>query len=136
MLAFTPSRASSSRTRLGPTRCFPSLKSGKLDLLAVLNDGLADGRDVSWIWDADLEVIVPRVRRAMCNGGRATELALQLKYVGLRARFGSPWSRRRGAALDCAVAEGEAGRPLYALTTYSPLLTLRGLLAECPLARR
>src|SRR5213076_387388 len=48
-----------------------TLEGGELDLLAVLNDRTADGRDVSWVWDADWELLVPHVRRMTCAGTRA-----------------------------------------------------------------
>src|SRR5439155_18943496 len=60
-----------------------ALEPGEHDLLGVLNDNIADGRDVSWIWDADFELLAPRIRRATCSGTRAAELALRLKYAGV-----------------------------------------------------
>ena len=60
-----------------------ALEDGEHDVLAVLNDNIADGRDVSWVWDADFEVLAPRVRRATCSGTRAAEMALRLKYAGV-----------------------------------------------------
>ena len=60
-----------------------TLEDGALDLWLALNDGIADGRDVSWIWDADFEVLAGRVRRATCSGTRAEEMALRLKYAGV-----------------------------------------------------
>ena len=38
-----------------------ALEPGEHDLLGVLNDHIADGRDVSWIWDADFELLAGRV---------------------------------------------------------------------------
>ena len=60
-------------------------RAGPLDVLAILNDRIADGRDVSWIWDADFELLAARVRRVTCSGTRAAELALRLKYAGVPA---------------------------------------------------
>ncbi|HYM57678.1 MAG TPA: MurT ligase domain-containing protein, partial [Solirubrobacteraceae bacterium] len=60
-----------------------ALEGGRLDLFGVLNDGIADGRDVSWVWDADWEILVPHVERMTCSGTRAAELALRLKYAGV-----------------------------------------------------
>ena len=60
-----------------------TLEDGEHDVFAVLNDNIADGRDVSWVWDADFEVLAPRVRRATCSGTRAAEMALRLKYAGV-----------------------------------------------------
>ena len=37
-----------------------ALEPGDHDVLGVLNDNIADGRDVSWIWDADFELLAPR----------------------------------------------------------------------------
>ena len=34
-----------------------ALDAGQHDVLAILNDRTADGRDVSWIWDADFEIL-------------------------------------------------------------------------------
>jgi UDP-N-acetylmuramyl tripeptide synthase len=107
------------------------LEPGKHDLLAVLNDNIADGRDVSWIWDADFELLAGRVRRVTCSGTRAPELALRLKYAGVEAaliRVEPDLSRAlREAAEDRP--DGEAhDAPLYALPTYTAMLSLRDLL--------
>ena len=59
------------------------LEHEELDVLAILNDRVADGRDVSWVWDADFEMLAGRVRRVTCAGTRAAELAVRLKYAGV-----------------------------------------------------
>jgi lipid II isoglutaminyl synthase (glutamine-hydrolysing) len=110
-----------------------ALEDGELDLWLALNDGIADGRDVSWVWDADFELLAGRVRRVTCSGTRAEEMALRLKYAGFEAPLAV--ERNLGRSLDAAVADGD-GRPLYALPTYTALLDLRDLLAERGLARR
>jgi UDP-N-acetylmuramyl tripeptide synthase len=100
---------------------------GGLDLLIALNDGIADGRDISWIWDADFENLAPNAHRVICSGTRAPELALRLKYAGLppeRLEIVGPLAQ----ALDRSLAGGNGG-PLYALPTYTALLELRDLLA-------
>jgi UDP-N-acetylmuramyl tripeptide synthase len=101
------------------------LEDGEHDLLCVLNDNIADGRDVSWVWDADFEVLAPRVRRATCSGTRAAEMALRLKYAGM------PSDRllvepHLDAALDRALGDGHGA--LYALPTYTAMLALRDAL--------
>jgi UDP-N-acetylmuramyl tripeptide synthase len=102
-----------------------ALDDGDHDVLAVLNDRTADGRDVSWIWDADFEVIAGRVRRVTCSGTRAAELALRLKYAGVPTdRLHVVPALDRG--LDAALDAGE-GR-LVALPTYTAMLALRQLL--------
>jgi UDP-N-acetylmuramyl tripeptide synthase len=109
-----------------------TLDEGEHDLLAILNDHTADGRDVSWIWDADVEVLAPRVRRVTCSGTRAAELALRFKYAGVPAdRIAVQPALER--ALDEAAAAGE-GR-LVALPTYTAMLELRALLARRGMTR-
>jgi UDP-N-acetylmuramyl tripeptide synthase len=105
-----------------------ALEPGELDVLGVLNDRTADGRDISWIWDADFELLDGSVRRMTCSGTRAAELALRLKYAGVapeRLRVVSDLS----AALDSALASAEDGR-LFALPTYTALLELRAELSR------
>jgi UDP-N-acetylmuramyl tripeptide synthase len=103
-----------------------ALEPGEHDVLALLNDAEADGRDVSWIWDADFENFAPRVRRVTCAGSRGPELALRLKYAGV------PVSRiavepALDQALDQAVSAAQ-GQTVYALPTYTAMLELRDVL--------
>jgi lipid II isoglutaminyl synthase (glutamine-hydrolysing) len=106
-----------------------ALEPGEHDLLGVLNDNIADGRDVSWIWDADFELLTGRVRRVTCSGTRAAELAVRLKYAGIE-----PERIRVQPDLAAAVSTAQAdappgGAPLYALPTYTAMLSLRELLS-------
>jgi lipid II isoglutaminyl synthase (glutamine-hydrolysing) len=104
-----------------------ALEGRELDLLGVLNDRTADGRDVSWVWDADWELLAPHVRRMTCSGTRAAELALRLKYAGAdAARLHVVDDLEAG--LDAALGAGDG--PLYVLPTYTALLELRELLAR------
>ena len=104
------------------------LEDGEHDMFAVLNDNIADGRDVSWVWDADFEVLAPRVRHVTCSGTRAAEMALRLKYAGV------PPDRiavepELGAGLDAALrSTPPAPGRLFALPTYTAMLALRDLL--------
>jgi len=105
-----------------------ALEPGEHDLLGVLNDQIADGRDVSWIWDADFELLADRVRSVTCSGNRAADLAVRLKYAGIDTARINVQSDLR-TALDQAAADGaQAGSTLYALPTYTAMLALRELL--------
>jgi lipid II isoglutaminyl synthase (glutamine-hydrolysing) len=83
-----------------------ALEPGEHDLLGVLNDNIADGRDVSWIWDADFELLAGRVRSAVCAGTRAAELAVRLKYAGVE-----PERITVQPNLERALAHAAAGTP-------------------------
>jgi UDP-N-acetylmuramyl tripeptide synthase len=105
--------------------------NGGIDLWLALNDRIADGRDVSWIWDADFELLAGSVRRVICAGTRAPEMALRLKYAGWpqdAIEVMTPIER----SLDAAVAA--APERLFALPTYTALLELRTMLSRRGLA--
>ena len=105
---------------------------GDLDLWIALNDGIADGRDVSWIWDADFELLAGAARHVTCSGTRAPEMALRLKYAGWPPESIAVEDEIAGS-LERAVAQAD-GR-LFALPTYTALLELRTLLADRGLAK-
>ena len=104
------------------------LEPGELDLLAILNDRIADGRDVSWIWDADFELLGGHARRITCAGTRAAELAVRFKYAGIPAER-LHVTHHLPSALDRALGQAADGR-VFALPTYTALLELRDELAR------
>lgn len=59
----------------------------KSNLLFVLNDNYADGRDVSWIWDADFELLKNHTGKIFISGTRAFDAALRLKYAGVDTKL-------------------------------------------------
>jgi UDP-N-acetylmuramyl tripeptide synthase len=98
------------------------------DLGAVVicvNDRDADGRDVSWIWDADFERLIATGRPLVASGSRAEEVALRLKYAGaLACPEPDPVEAITVAASLCA-----PGRVVAVLATYTAMLEIRrGLL--------
>jgi hypothetical protein len=52
-------------------------------ILFILNDNIADGQDVSWIWDVDFERAVGHTQTLTISGTRALDLAIRLKYAGI-----------------------------------------------------
>jgi UDP-N-acetylmuramyl tripeptide synthase len=97
-------------------------------LVVALNDAIADGRDVSWIWDVDFEPLIPGLERLVVTGERAAELALRFKYGGLdpEAIDVLPSLER---ALDRGLELTPAGGELILLPTYTAMLALRKIVA-------
>jgi UDP-N-acetylmuramyl tripeptide synthase len=96
--------------------------------LVGLNDRQADGRDVSWIWDVDFELLCGRAEMVIPSGDRAYDLAVRLKYAGLEAaRQAEPDLGRAVDALIEAVPRGGEG---FLLCTYTAMLDLRALLVR------
>jgi lipid II isoglutaminyl synthase (glutamine-hydrolysing) len=106
--------------------------SEPIDLWIALNDRIADGRDISWVWDADFELLAGGVRKVVCAGTRAPELALRLKYAGWPTDSIEVVPAIEGS-LDRAVAAAPVR--LFALPTYTALMELRKLLADRGLAK-
>ena len=114
----------------GANEALRTLETGVPPVLVIaLNDAIADGRDVSWIWDVDFEPLLPHVGRVVATGERAAELGLRLVYGGLPAdRLEVVPSLER--ALDRGLELVDAGTDLVILPTYTAMLSLRGVLTE------
>ena len=119
----------------GANEALRTLESGVPPVLVVaLNDAIADGRDVSWIWDVDFEPILARVERVVASGERAAEIGLRFVYGGLPAERLEIVPSLEDA-LDRGLASIEAGTELVVLPTYTAMLALRGILTERGLVR-
>ncbi len=103
-------------------------------LVFALNDEIADGRDVSWIWDVDFEPLLPGLERLVASGGRAAELALRFRYGGLD-EDAIELEPDLGAALDRGLALTPDDGELVVLPTYTAMLGLQRLLASRGLAK-
>jgi UDP-N-acetylmuramyl tripeptide synthase len=101
---------------------------GEKRLLLLLNDDIADGRDVSWIWDADFELLADGAASTVVSGRRAEDMALRLKYAGFPP--GLPVVPDAGVALSLALRETPPGENLFVLPTYTAMLEVRELLAR------
>jgi UDP-N-acetylmuramyl tripeptide synthase len=98
-------------------------------LIVALNDAIADGQDVSWIWDVDFEPLLEHVGLVIVSGERAAELGLRMTYGGLPdERLEVIPSLER--ALDRGLGLVEAGTELVVLPTYTAMLALRGILTD------
>lgn len=98
-------------------------------LLAALNDRDADGRDVSWIWDADFEALAPAIEHVVVTGIRSRDLANRFKYAGVardRVEVVDEWA----AAIDRAIGATVTGGELVVLATYTAMLAIHGELAR------
>lgn len=123
---------------IGATQVFktiaPQLKSEDR-LLMALNDNLADGTDVSWIWDAEFEKLLVTSDKLLvtCSGIRAHDLALRLKYAGfsLKNIIIEP-------GLENALKQARTGLKgrLFILPTYTAMLELQHILAKSGIKKK
>ena len=90
--------------------------------LFLVNNRIADGRDVSWLWDINLGP----VRRAVTSGERALEMLIRLRYEP-RMEEAQSFPREADAFRAALAATPEGGR-LAIVATYTALPTALGLI--------
>ena len=103
-----------------------SLDDRSKSMLFVLNDNPADGKDVSWIWDAEVEktVNIKNVNKIFCSGRRAEDIALRLKYAGMPVELVEVDDNMDGAIGKVLIEEVEI---VYLLPTYTAVFQAREL---------
>ncbi len=101
------------------------------NILIAINDNDADGRDVSWLWDVDFEMLADAEAggevRFDVTGVRAHDMAVRLKYAELPVKSVIP---DREGALLAALDATPVGGTLYVLPTYTAMLELRRTLSD------
>jgi UDP-N-acetylmuramyl tripeptide synthase len=97
------------------------------EFMIGLNDRKADGTDVSWIWDVDFEQLKDKARMVIPAGVRAHDLAVRLKYAGVKAE---PPQTDPGKALDLLIRLTKEGDTVHLLCTYTAMLDLRAELVR------
>lgn len=98
-------------------------------LFLVLNDNFADGTDISWIWDTEMELIQNSFRKVIISGIRMEDLALRLKYAGVPTEKVIQ-EKNIDKALAKATTETHEGENLYILPTYTAMLSIRNTLVR------
>jgi lipid II isoglutaminyl synthase (glutamine-hydrolysing) len=115
----------------GANEAVRTLVAGGAPPVAVLalNDEIADGRDVSWIWDVDWEPLLAGLEQVVVTGERAAEMALRCKYGGFPADA-IEVVPDLGAALDRGLELSPLEGELVVLPTYTAMLAVRRIVAD------
>lgn len=96
-------------------------------LLIMLNDNYADGRDVSWIWDANFEILRNYKQKIVISGVRAYDMALRLKYAGIEESQ-MLIEKDIKKAIDKSLNMTNANETLLILPTYTALLKMQSII--------
>lgn len=101
------------------------------NLLICVNDNYADGEDISWFWDVDFErlLLAHPVNFLVSSGSRAGDMALRLKYAGLKSEKISIEPDLK-QALNNVVEKVKKGETIYILSTYTAMLEMRDLIQQ------
>lgn len=96
----------------------------KIHLFVALNDNFADGRDVSWIWDTNWEVLSGKIKSVSVSGIRAWDMATRLKYAGFKLSK-KEIDENINYSLNFTVKNINSQEPLIILPTYTALLEIK-----------
>lgn len=102
-------------------------RPGRKHVLAAHSNTVVDGEDFAWLWDVDLEELVPDLASLVVSGTRAEEVALRMKYAGAGLADLRVIPDRQ-AALDTALARTPPDEPLYILAGYTPMREFRRIM--------
>ncbi|KKR57055.1 MAG: hypothetical protein UU05_C0007G0012 [Candidatus Curtissbacteria bacterium GW2011_GWA1_40_47] len=98
----------------------------KKDVLIAINDLIADGTDVSWLWDVDFSIMRTKTNKLFLTGKRADDMALRLKYdrVDNFSLIDNDF--------QTTIIKGvkNCSKKLYVLPTYTAMLEIRKILNQ------
>lgn len=86
-------------------------------ILVAINDNYADGRDMSWLWDTDFEILNECTNPIVTSGVRAYDIATRLKYAGIKNVKAIP-------NIAEAIKEVAKGDKITILPSYTVLLEI------------
>lgn len=124
---------------VGANEVLRTLITGKEEniLLVAINDKIADGRDISWLWDVDFEKLlsVQELFPAIyLTGLRAQEMAVRLKYAGFSQEKLNV-DKDTGRALEQAINSHGSGKNLFIMPNYTAMLEIRRILNNMGLGK-
>ncbi|MGZ7068947.1 MAG: MurT ligase domain-containing protein, partial [Methanobacterium sp.] len=101
----------------------------KKTLLFILNDNPADGRDVSWIWDAGFGRFktIKNLKNIYCSGKRAEDMAMRIKYAHISPQLININDNMKSAIKKAINEDVEV---VYVLPTYTAVFETRDIVYE------
>ena len=102
-------------------------RPGRKHVLAAHSNTVVDGEDFAWLWDVELEQLVPQLASLTVSGTRAEEVALRFKYAGYDPATTKVMPDRT-AALDAALTGIPPGESLFIFAGYTPMRELRSVM--------
>ncbi len=103
------------------------MKSEKKYVLIIINDLIADGKDISWLWDVDFELMKGKIKKIWVSGIRAPDMSLRLKYAGLEIEgFNSDIEE----TLESAYSIMPEHETLFVFSTYTAMLETKNYLSK------
>ena len=93
-------------------------------VLIAINDNYADGRDVSWLWDANFEILKNYDKEIVVSGTRAADMAVRLKYAGIPEKNITVIDKLK-KSINYIIKNTKENEKIYILPTYTALLNMQ-----------
>lgn len=109
---------------------FLLLDQQKIQIAIAINDKLADGTDVSWLWDVDfekLQFIQGRINSIITCGTRSEDMSVRLKYAGINTNK-IYTLKNYDVMINTCLKRMDEDSNFYILPTYTALLDIRRVL--------
>lgn len=90
-------------------------------VLLILNDRIPDGRDISWIWDVDFEMLSKYKAKFFVSGDRSYDMANRLLFSGIKSEVFECTEDAYKRVLNITPKGGN----IMILPTYSAMLEIR-----------
>ncbi len=103
------------------------LKEDSIQIAFLLNANLADGTDISWIWDVNFEHLCSKNPTTLIGGKRAYDMAIRLKYAGIK---NMSIINNYNLLLETGINNIKENETFYILPTYTALLEIRSILEK------
>jgi lipid II isoglutaminyl synthase (glutamine-hydrolysing) len=104
-------------------------KIPRLRLILAINDNTADSKDVSWLWDSDLELLNDaNIDWILCTGVRAKDMHLRLKYAFTDPKIQISTMESIQTAIDQSFGRAIDGDTVCVMPTYTSMLEFRKLM--------
>jgi UDP-N-acetylmuramyl tripeptide synthase len=108
-------------------------KEKKIALLIALNDLIADGRDVSWIWDVDMALLSQiKIDKIFVSGRRYLDMALRIKHANIKNKI----LKIKNLSEAVPTLINRRNKNLFILPTYTAMLATRKILNKMGLVHR
>ena len=103
-----------------------------LRICFALNDNIADGVDISWLWDVNfenLEKLGDDLKGMYTCGMRGADVAVRLKYAGLEVEY-QETPKSVAEVMNQILEQMEDGETLLVLPSYTAMFEVRSFLQD------
>lgn len=100
-----------------------------INILAILNDNIADGTDTSWVWDTNWEVLKDKIKDISVSGTRCWDLAIRIKYAEINLSKNNIY-KQLNYSITATIDDLDTKDTLLIVPTYTALLQTQKYLSK------